>query len=324
MTNTKKDERIGYIDIARGIAILLVIIGHVLYKTTIGNFIFSFHMPLFLIISGMLFKYNSNTKYFIIKITKRLLIPYILGVTFVNISRNILLDENIKIIPQILGGFSNRNSLFTGIETVGVLWFFPYLICIQSIYNWLNYLAEGNDYFLAYECIIFMLCGFYFSVSMVYLPWSIDIAITTIIFYYLGNMLIKHNFLEKILSNIKIILLFLIIWLLGVRFLDLEFAHRQYSIFSFITSFAGSILALKISTIIDKYFKFIKKFLIWCGRNTIPILIFHYFEYKIFEYTGSDILVIFQKIIFVIIMTFILNTLISLAKKIKNKIKHLN
>lgn len=50
-TKTVK-KRIDYLDIARGIAIILMIIGHVVsgYKRVI---IFSFHMPLFIIISGI-------------------------------------------------------------------------------------------------------------------------------------------------------------------------------------------------------------------------------------------------------------------------------
>lgn len=49
-------KRIGYIDIARGIAIILMIIGHVIGQGKNKNFIFSFHMPLFIIISGIFFK----------------------------------------------------------------------------------------------------------------------------------------------------------------------------------------------------------------------------------------------------------------------------
>lgn len=42
-------ERILWIDVAKGIAIVLMIIGHtVQFGNPIRNFIFSFHMPLFL------------------------------------------------------------------------------------------------------------------------------------------------------------------------------------------------------------------------------------------------------------------------------------
>ena len=185
MNDVKKPERIEYIDIARGIGIILMIAGHVYYDTVFRDIIFSFHMPLFLFISGMLYNYNENTKEFIIKIIKRLYIPYVIGVVFVSTFRNILLNSNIKILPQILVGFSNCRSMFPTVETVGALWFIPYLIFIQIVYNYINKVAEGKDALLLYETIVLMLCGFYFKKEQVYLPWSIDVALTTMIFYFI-------------------------------------------------------------------------------------------------------------------------------------------
>lgn len=58
----KIKKRINYIDIAKGIALFLVIWGHLIPYTTITfRVIFSFHMPLFFILSGMsldIEKYN--------------------------------------------------------------------------------------------------------------------------------------------------------------------------------------------------------------------------------------------------------------------------
>ena len=50
-------NRIAWVDVAKGIAILLVIIGHTVnFGSATRNFIFSFHMPLFFILSGYTFK----------------------------------------------------------------------------------------------------------------------------------------------------------------------------------------------------------------------------------------------------------------------------
>ena len=52
-------KRIAYLDIAKGIGILLVVLGHNYVRISIpgmGKFIFSFHMPFFFLLSGMLFK----------------------------------------------------------------------------------------------------------------------------------------------------------------------------------------------------------------------------------------------------------------------------
>ena len=72
-------KRINYTDIAKGIGIILVIFGHTLRGVPgLVNFIYSFHVPLFFVISGFFYSpsKNDNTKLFILKKVKTLLIPF--------------------------------------------------------------------------------------------------------------------------------------------------------------------------------------------------------------------------------------------------------
>ena len=86
-----KNSKLEYIDIARGIGIILVVIGHAIIKDfanksmfyyCLRQLIYTIHMPLFFVISGMLyeknkFKYNkgSNLQYITSKFSK-FIIPY--------------------------------------------------------------------------------------------------------------------------------------------------------------------------------------------------------------------------------------------------------
>ena len=90
-------ERLGYIDAIKGFAILLVVIGHVIpwCFTTFDNvvsmtpspvllwkIIYSFHMPLFMFVSGFLFGQSHfvSFKEYVVKMWKKsrmLLIPYV-------------------------------------------------------------------------------------------------------------------------------------------------------------------------------------------------------------------------------------------------------
>lgn len=82
-----KKERIEYFDISKGIAILLVILGHCLYfsiykhpsisKNGIMSIITSIHMPVFIFISGVFSKNIGVLKSFWIKKLKQLLLPLI-------------------------------------------------------------------------------------------------------------------------------------------------------------------------------------------------------------------------------------------------------
>ena len=72
-------RRIDWIDCVKGLGILLVYIGHC-YIPTVNDFIYSFHMPLFFIVSGFLW---DNSKYqqmsirdFAEKKFKAYIIPY--------------------------------------------------------------------------------------------------------------------------------------------------------------------------------------------------------------------------------------------------------
>lgn len=55
------EGRIAWLDAARGIGILLIVLGHVIPMTTpISHFIYSFHVPLFFFISGMVLQKRSS------------------------------------------------------------------------------------------------------------------------------------------------------------------------------------------------------------------------------------------------------------------------
>lgn len=53
-------QRIDYIDVMKGMAIVLVVVGHYLLWTPwIPTFIWSFHMPLFVFLNGYFFRPNE-------------------------------------------------------------------------------------------------------------------------------------------------------------------------------------------------------------------------------------------------------------------------
>lgn len=59
-------ERDHSIDILKGIGILLVIMGHCDIFGRISGLIYSFHMPLFIILSGYFFSYKDDIRKLII------------------------------------------------------------------------------------------------------------------------------------------------------------------------------------------------------------------------------------------------------------------
>lgn len=62
--------RIGYIDCAKGIAILLVIAGHTVFQEPFRGAVFSFHMPLFFILSAMTSRFSTSAEEFLPRFRK--------------------------------------------------------------------------------------------------------------------------------------------------------------------------------------------------------------------------------------------------------------
>lgn len=74
-------KRLDWIDMCRGIVMILVVLGHTLtYNSNLRFIIFTFHMPVLYVISGFVFK-PRTLKMSAYKYAKRLLMPmYLAGV----------------------------------------------------------------------------------------------------------------------------------------------------------------------------------------------------------------------------------------------------
>lgn len=73
-------ERIHWIDVLKGIGILLVIMGHTFKDSPVYFWIYSFHMPLFFLISGFLIEPRQEVgtyKVFVFKKCRSLLLPFL-------------------------------------------------------------------------------------------------------------------------------------------------------------------------------------------------------------------------------------------------------
>ena len=130
-----KSKRIEYIDIARGITIFLVVLGHSYSEeNVILQWLYSFHMPFFFIISGLLYglKYNSSDKLSFgwKEKAKSLLLPYLFwGFVFQMFLWTL---EIIGGVP-ILETFKMRMGTFFELSS-GPMWFLPCMFIATLIF----------------------------------------------------------------------------------------------------------------------------------------------------------------------------------------------
>lgn len=126
-------KRISYIDMAKGIGILLVVFGHSSFPTPeINQWISSFHMPLFFLLSGILLAHTNAHEQAMGTLAKKkargILIPY-LSFSILSMIFSVILDT--ASLKSYLPNALLQTIVFYGIS---VLWFLPALFFGEMIF----------------------------------------------------------------------------------------------------------------------------------------------------------------------------------------------
>jgi len=215
-------NRIEWIDIAKGIGIILVVIGHnfsdgenIIY---LRKWIYSFHMPLFFLLSGILFSAKQESfKDFFFKRVRTLLLPYIIFAAislalFISsylivskINPNIMVDQNKNFINLIFGVFYSKNvNNFLDINIP--IWFITCMFIVQLFFFFFKKIIKRDVFIILLALITSVLS--YFLFSKIYLPWSIDTALIGVLFFSIGFGIKKYDLINKITRS-KLVLVFL-------------------------------------------------------------------------------------------------------------------
>lgn len=129
-------ERIVYLDIARGIGMILVVMGHVEYvNVTLRQFISAFHMPLFFLISGILICRKQEEEKNFIELVKRKLKSIMLPYAIFSLLSFCI--EGGRIALKGLDGWEIVfRQLFQSLclQGVSTLWFLPALFMSELLF----------------------------------------------------------------------------------------------------------------------------------------------------------------------------------------------
>ncbi len=325
--NTK---RIEYIDIAKGIGILLVVLAHAdisLVSPYLHRIIYSFHMPLFFFLSGYFF--NPTTPFWTLlkKRFNSVLKPYLF--TILLIYTGYISFTNMR-FPTAFGRII-KSMYATGhyIDWVQ-LWFLPSLF-ITSLFAYLFYrlvLIRINNHYVRWLILltlqaiaIYFLDVFYpFSIvvfgkeyELYGLPYSLDLVFMSGFFYILGNE-IREVFSERTFSKKWVLLgagggLILLTLLFEQR---IDFNTRLFESFSINTSEAilGIVFTLAISKQIDLRTTRLASALKYIGQASLFILIFHV---PILDFWTPKLYFVTNLQTFSILSAFVISILISLG-----------
>ncbi|MBR3225736.1 MAG: acyltransferase family protein [Atopobiaceae bacterium] len=136
----RKQSRLEYIDVARGIAMICIVLGH-LGSPDINRVVFTFHVPIFYLITGYFISDRTRLRTFVGKRARMLLIPYAVTALIVTIC-NPLVNE------FVLGGKHSKDLMLTwagaALYGAGDAWdlpFFPFMLGA-----WVPYGSFGHPF----------------------------------------------------------------------------------------------------------------------------------------------------------------------------------
>ncbi len=279
-------ERIKWVDWTKTICMFLVILGHChLHETykSITTIIYTFHMPLFFFISGLLCRSNWSVKS-LIKDIKFILIPYM---TYGLIS--IFIDSFLshRLSSDVI--YTELIRYLMGYDiSIGPIWFLPALFTCKQLF----FLFRCIDY--SHYTKLFLFITSLFPIYFIFhqninLPFFIDSGICALPFFYFGHYSSEMTKKIKQLAPSSQIILFIIIILLlvplgqlngSVVIADCIYGNNLF--LYYINAFIGIVLIIQISISLEnKSHRIIYTFaygsIVTLGIHGYILRFFHYY-----------------------------------------------
>lgn len=289
--------RLEWIDILKRIGICLMVACHIINPSSkFCKIVYTFHMPLFFFVSGLLFKENRiGVLNFAVQKFKRLIPQYFFAgmiaflfyflfqcpkpIEWTPFSAIFMILKQ-TFLSYLYGiGQVNIYEKLRWITPCGPAWFIPCLF-FSNFFFYIIYKFSFNKIWLEFLFIIlFSMIGIFVG-KIIFLPWSIDIGLSMTFFIFAGYHL--KSFISEQL-NLKMILisfffyamLFFINYKLELEFLSIN--NRVYGIpfISFLMAFLVCVILCYISQKLEFFSKILKPILNFFGKNSNIILLFH-------------------------------------------------
>ena len=278
MSNTQ--QRLNYIDLAKGICILLVIIGHTHFSIFIPG-LDMIRMPLYFILSGLFFKDYGGIKALFKKKFNKILFPFI----FFYLTSYLIFYLTEYAIPNlIISDAKGILDVFTQRQYFnGPIWFLLSLFFANIIFCIISLLIK-NLYIQLVIVLCIGYCGVWLGNNSVFIPLMIDSSLTALPFFWFGFVLKKTPILypnkyDKFNVLIAFILYGIVIasyYLLGNMHISFHYNYIEgsYSLILIIASF-GVISILLLCKSIKTL-----PFLTFFGRYSIIPLTTHHLVYR--------------------------------------------
>jgi fucose 4-O-acetylase-like acetyltransferase len=300
-------KRVDYIDIAKGIGIVLVVMGHndfELISPFVHKLIYSFHMPMFFFMSGIFFKPDLPFWLFVQQRFKKVLKPFLfillfLYFTTISFSKVSLLEASRRLIKAM---YANGHYL----DWVQ-LWFLPHLFAVSLFAYFFIYAVRRTGLFRLRWMILMVLyvIGVLsiklfspFKISLLSkdfelygLPFSLDIVLVSGFFFLLAYELNQKRYSSLLESPLTLFVagltLIFLVWYFPAK---IDFNIRQFDSLPIntIEAILGILLMLALSKQLERV-DWLSAVFRYIGQASLVILIF---QVPIQDYWGQKLLAV--------------------------------
>ncbi len=292
--------RIRWIDAAKGLGVLLVLINHVNHTNglpVIGPYYTVCFVQMFFLLTGFTWK-ECGSRELLVKKARRLLKPYLfysaaLAVIYTALHSGGEEGFFRELAHALLGACYSRYSLYPVDITPnryfmvcanGPMWFFPamFLACL-----WAQFVISCRSkwrYALLGLYIVLTVC---LQFCPVLLPWSLDVSFFLSLYVILGYALCGHGYLEwGRKKNAAVLAVCLLLYLPAAYFVqDVNLSVREYGrggvLVCLYLGVFGSMVLVSLCRIWESSLPV--RLLGLIGQNTIALLCIHLFIYAVVE-----------------------------------------
>ena len=256
-------EREIWIDYAKAIGIILVVVGHIgEVPDVLIKIIYSFHMPLFFFISGYVYRRYDLRRF--TKVTQKLLFRYVIYSVVFALSFLLMNGDQISISniahSMLIGYFEAGNP-------AGTLWFLLTLYMTTIFYIVIDNISYKKIVYII--SMLFAISGFVICNYDIHLPLRIQTSFVCILFFASGVLFRENENYKKLRILVLAFVTVIVLALLNSR-VDLASDKIGKIIYFIVGAMAGIYVVIEISKQLPKL-----DILSIIGRNSITIYLFH-------------------------------------------------
>lgn len=302
----KQNSRIAWIDVAKALAMALIVFGHVDVSSFEQAFVYSFHIPVFIFLSGYCFSDRDRFSDFLKKKLLHIMVPYVFfglfAIAAYVVMAEYVSDLRVRSLGECFCGLLMGNAKTENMTFNQHLWFLPCLFMMSVIFYGLKRLTDRITEKLGADRI-YGAVGM-FAVTMLVsvvllnlkismcLPFSTEIAIKNMPFFALGFLMKTSGKIsgDADRKNKKQIFILAAGFLICIG-LTAFFAYKNYvhapgmkymilyhkdfygePLFFYGAAFAGTAAVVCLAKLIPAF-----RCLTYLGRNTLSVLVMQKF-----------------------------------------------